>query len=350
MKTLTVIGRDLVKRRPVVRAMAGMDVEMKDVTELLGGGAAGTTPNVENVVGTSAEGGDSYSAEFTRTTLEAVNRDIQGDYENSEQSQDEIMLAAVKTVLEKSGNELFGKYAAKRWYRMSKEEWLQVAEGNMDPNSSPFPFKFLMSADKDKGRRVWAEIKGSMSDENALLVIKSSASVKATHEIKEDEIDNPKSKGMSSAPFRLYKAYLTLRAMAADPRVENAALITQIMRNLFKGKPKMYENKGGREPIKGDFRELPPVVVDVPLIHQPSPWGRGNREMRTARDITQFGKVNPRSEKGGERNGREISNGVLSGVDGQQTDGDCDSPVNHSGIGGGIQNVPGRAGSKVSRK
>ena len=63
---------------------------------------------------------------------------------------------------------------------------------------------------------------------------------------------------------------------------ENAALITQIMRNLFKGKPKMYENKSGREPIKGDFQALPPVVVDVPLIHQPSPWGRGNREMRTA--------------------------------------------------------------------
>ena len=64
------------------------------------------------------------------------------------------------------------------------------------------------------------------------------------------------------------------------------------MRNLFKGKPKMYENKSGREPIKGDFQALPPVVVDVPLIHQPSPWGRGNREMRTAHDITKFGKAN----------------------------------------------------------
>ena len=272
-----------------------MDVEMADVTELLGGGATGTTPNVENTASAAVASSDSYSVEFTRTTLEAVHRDVQGDYENSEQSQDEILLTAVKTVLEKCGKELFGKYAAKRWYRMSKEEWMQVAEGNMDPDSSPFPFKFMMSADKGKGRRVWAEIKGSMKDENALLVIKSSASVKGIYEIKEDEIDNPKSKGMSSAPFRLYKAYLTLRAMAADSRVwkvENAALITQIMRNLFKGKPKMYENKSGREPIKGDFQALPPVVVDVPLVHQPSPWGRGNREMRTAHDITKFGKAN----------------------------------------------------------
>ena len=126
------------------------------------------------------------------------------------------MLAAVKTVLEKSGKELFGKYAAKRWYRMSKEEWIEVTAGNMEPNSSPFPFKFMMSADKGKGKRVWAEINESMKDENALFVIKSSASVKGIYEIKEDEIDNPKSKGMSSAPFRLYKAYLTLRAMAAD--------------------------------------------------------------------------------------------------------------------------------------
>ena len=226
-----------------------------------------------------------------------MQRDIQGEYENSEQSQDEIMLTAVKTMLEKSGKEIFGKYAAKRWYRMSKDEWKEVTQGTAEPNSSPFPFKFMMGNDKGKGRKVWDEIKESMQDENALLVVKSSASVKGVYEIKEGELDNPKTKGMSSAPFRLYKAYLTLRAMAADPRVwktENAALITQVMRNLFKGKPKMYENKSGREPIKGDFQALPPVVVDVPLIHQPSPRGRGNREMRTSHDISKFGKFNLR--------------------------------------------------------
>ena len=101
---------------------------------------------------------------------------------------------------------------------MSKEEWSEMGKGEMGPKSSPFPFKFMLENDEGKGRRIWAKLKDTVSDDNALLIIKGSAGVKGTLEVPEKNIDSPTTRGWSSAPFRLYKAYLTLRAIAADPR------------------------------------------------------------------------------------------------------------------------------------
>ena len=35
-----------------------------------------------------------------------------------------------------------------------------------------------------------------------------------------------------------------------------------------------------------------PVEFDVPLVHQPSPRGRGNRSLRETHGLANFGKVN----------------------------------------------------------
>ena len=60
--------------------------------------------------------------------------------------------------------------------------------------------------------------------------------MKGTLEVPDKDIDSKTTRGWASAPFRLYKAYLTLRAIAADPRAWRAENVAQIMRNLFKGK------------------------------------------------------------------------------------------------------------------
>ena len=89
--------------------------------------------------------------------------------------------------------------------------------------------------------------------------------------------------GMATAAFRVYKAYLTLRAIASSKaawREENVPLIAQVMRHLFKGKSALYGADSHRK-VKQNFKcEDREREVDLPLILNPSPLGRGNRELR----------------------------------------------------------------------
>ena len=96
--------------------------------------------------------------------------------------------------------------------------------------------------------------------ENVMFIIRDSAGIKRTLEIREKDID--KKKGRATTGSRIYKAYLTLRAIATvmQWKIENAALIAQVEEPLQRRSERTLE------------REWPPVwVVFSPTISFHSP-------------------------------------------------------------------------------
>ena len=80
-----------------------------------------------------------------------------------------------------------------------------------------------------------------------MMIIENNASVKGMYEIDPKTIDS--GKGLASAPFRVYKAYLVLRATVSCERAwreANVPLIGQVMSNLFKGKSALQAGEGPR--------------------------------------------------------------------------------------------------------
>ena len=114
--------------------MAGSDVEMLDVSEMLGGGAVGVTPAVAAsapvpVVGTEG-------VEFVRGTLEARELDVRGGGEDGEYRQDCAMTEMVIELVERPPVRIFGEYVPNRWYNMTPEEWTELVSGKADLSHS----------------------------------------------------------------------------------------------------------------------------------------------------------------------------------------------------------------------
>ena len=155
--------------------------------------------------------------------------------------------------------------------------------GKDDEKSSAFPFKFMIQGGKNKASRILEEIERSLGEGKgtAMMIIKSSASARGMYEIDIKSIDG--GKGRATAAFRVYKAYLTFRAIVSCKgawREENEPLIAQVMRHLFKGKSALYgaeQNLNIKKSFQCEDGERP---VDLPLILNPSPLERGNRELR----------------------------------------------------------------------
>ena len=210
-------------------------------------------------------------------------KDIAGENEEREHKQDKAMKDLLTDVINLTPKEMFGEYALREWENLTPSDWAEIRKGEDDEKRSAFPFKFMMKPGKNKASRMLAEVEKSLGDGKGtvMTIIKSSsASARGMYEIDPKNIDE--GKGVATAAFRVYKAYLTLRAIASSKgawREENIPLIAQVMRHLFKGRSALYgadSHRRVKQNFKCDDRERggPPTY--------PQPIAAGEREPRAA--------------------------------------------------------------------
>ena len=143
-------------------------------------------------------------------------KDIAGENEEREHKQDKAMKDLITDVIGLTPKEMFGEYALREWENLTPSDWAEIRKGEDNEKRSAFPFKFMMKSVKNKASRMLTEIEKSLGDGKGtvMTIIKSSASARGMYEIDPKNIDE--GKGMATAAFRIYKAYLTLRAIASS--------------------------------------------------------------------------------------------------------------------------------------
>ena len=271
--------------RESAMASGERDVEMADADEFdMRGEAEGDEfADAGETAAAETESYEEAAEAFHPGSLEAQVKDVVNEYEERELKQDKAMKDLITDVIGITSKEMFGEYALREWENLTPSDWAAIRRGEEDEKRSAFPFKFMMKAGKNKASRMLSEIEKSLGDGKGtvMMIIKSSASARGMYEIDPKNIGE--GKGKATAAFRVYKAYLTLRAIVSSQsawREENVPLIAQVMRHLFKGKSALYgadSHRKMKQAFKCDERERP---VDLPLTLNPSPLGRGNRELR----------------------------------------------------------------------
>ena len=257
--------------RESAMASGERDVEMADADEFdMRGEAEGD--EFADAGETAAAETERYEEAFHPGSLEAQVKDVVNEYEERELKQDKAM-----KVIGITSKEMFGEYALREWENLTPSDWAAIRRGEEDEKRSAFPFKFMMKARKNKASRMRSEIEKSLGDGKGtvMMIIKSSASARGMYEIDPKNIDE--GKGKATAAFRVYKAYLTLRAIVSSQsawREENVPLIAQVMRHLFKGKSALYgadSQRKMKQAFKCDERERDRWTFHSPLIHHR--WG-----------------------------------------------------------------------------
>ena len=235
------------------------DVEMEDADEFdMRGEAEGD--EFADTGETAAADTESYEEAFHPGSLEAQVKDIASENEERELKQDKAMKDLIADVIGFTPKEMFGEYALREWENLSTD-WAGIRKGEDDEKRSAFLFKFMIKAGKNKASRMLSEVERSLGEGKGtvMTIIKSSASARGMYEIDPKTIDE--GKGKATAAFRVYKAYLTLRAIASSKgawREENIPLIAQVMRHLFKGKSALYgadSHRKMKQGFKCDDRE-----------------------------------------------------------------------------------------------